>query len=425
MPTASSTPSSSQTLPDARASDPATLGWMVGAPPPQDKLIRFADGSAYRFPQLRWSFSNCRELVPTRGVARGSAAVFELPRAERDDIDGVEFVPLGGAATMTWAQSLQANYTDGIVVLHHGRIVHERYFGVLGPERQHVAMSLTKSFVGLLGAMLIAEGVLDENAFALRYVPELRRTAFADATLRQLLDMTAGLACSEDYADPAAAIWDHMRAGGVLPRPAGYSGPASFDEFVRAVPKAGEHGRAFAYRTANADALAWVIRRVTGSSLAGVLADRLWRRIGAEQEAYFTIDTVGTEFAGGGLATTLRDLARVGELMRNDGRCNGAQVVPTAVVADIRRGGDRALFADPGDPLLPGWSYRDMWWVSHNAHGAFAARGIHGQTLHIDPAAALVIARYASHPQPANAANDPTSLPAFDALARHLMAQPR
>lgn len=412
-------------LPDAQTSDPVTMGWMVGSPPPPDKVVRFADGSAYRFPQTRWSFSNFRQLVPTSTVPRGTGAPSLLPRAERDDLDAVSFTPLGAGQAMTWAQSLGANYTDGIVVLHKGRIVYERYFGVLKPEGQHIAMSVTKSFFGTIGAMLVAEGQLDENAKVAQYVPELKDSAFGDATVRQLLDMTTGLKYSENYADPNAEIWAHVRAGHVLPRPPGYQGPGSFYEFLQTVKKEGEHGEAFAYKSVNTDALGWVIRRATGKSIGQNLAERIWSRIGAEQDAYFTIDTVGNEFAAGGLNTALRDIARVGEMMRNDGRFNGQQIVPKAVVDDIRRGGDKPRFARAGYALLPGWSYRNMWWVSHNEHGAYSARGIHGQTIYVDPAAEMVIARYASHPMAANANLDPTSLPAYHALAKHLMANPR
>ncbi len=119
----------------------------------------------------------------------------------------------------------------------------------------------------------------------------------------------------------------------------------------------------------------------------------------------------------------LRDLARFGELMRNGGRHNGQQVIPQAVVDDIRAGASREDFAKAGYDLLQGWSYRNMWWVTHNPNGAFMARGVYGQALYIDPAAEMVIARFASHPVAANAASDPTSLPAYAALARHLMSR--
>ena len=166
-----------------------------------------------------------------------------------------------------------------------------------------------------------------------------------------------------------------------------------------------------------------MIRRVTGKSVGENLSERIWSKLGTEQDAFFSVDTVGNEFAGGGLNTGLRDLARFGEMMRNDGNFNGQQIVPKTVVDDIRQGGNKSAFP-ASYATLPGGSYRNMWWVLHNEHGAYAARGVHGQTVYIDPKAEMVIARYASFPMAANAFNDPTSLPAYHALAKHLMARP-
>jgi CubicO group peptidase (beta-lactamase class C family) len=143
--------------------------------------------------------------------------------------------------------------------------------------------------------------------------------------------------------------------------------------------------------------------------------------MGAEQGAYYTVDSTGVPFAGGGLSAGLRDMARIGQLMLDNGVINGQRLIPAAAVAQIRAGGDKAAFAKAGYTLLKGWSYRGMWWVSHNEHGAFMARGVHGQAIYIDPAARMVIARFSSHPQAGNAANDPTSLPAYSAVARYLM----
>ena len=112
-------------------------------------------------------------------------------------------------------------------------------------------------------------------------------------------------------------------------------------------------------------------------------------------------------------------------MMRRDGNFNGQQVVPRDVVAAIRRGSDRKAFAVAGYATMPGWSYRDQWWITHDDHGSFMARGIHGQAIYVDPTAEMVIARYASHPQASNISFDPTSLPAYRALADHLLAQPR
>ncbi|RFP79157.1 class C beta-lactamase-related serine hydrolase [Hydrogenophaga borbori] len=407
--------------PDAEASDPARLGWMKGAPPPAERTIRFADGSYADFPAWRWTVAHFRELMPTVQVSRGLGAPRPLPRAERGDIDGLRFTPLGGGEPITWAQSLALNYTDGIVVMHRGRIVYERYFGALTEEGQHGLMSVTKSFTGLLGAVLVAESRLDPDRRVDHYVPELAASAFGSATVRQLLDMTTGIRFSEDYADPQADVWQHAQAGSPLPKPAGYQGPRSYFEYLQTVQPQGRHGEAFGYKTANSDALGWVIARVSGQSVAELLSQRLWRRIGAEQDAYFTVDSIGTPFAGGGLNAGLRDLARVGELLRHNGRLGREQILPRAAIADIRRGGSKADFEKAGYALLKGWSYRNMWWVTHNEHGAYMARGVHGQALYIDPKAEMVIARFASHPTAGNAANDPNSLPAYHALAKHLM----
>ena len=209
-----------------------------------------------------------------------------------------------------------------------------------------------------------------------------------------------------------------------LPKPADYKGPRTYYEFLATVRPEGQHGEAFHYRTANADALGWVLARVSGRNVAQLLSERIWSRLGAEQDAYMSVDSIGTPFAGGGLNTSLRDLARFGEMVRTEGRYHGIQILPAEVVADIRHGGDRAKFAKAGYSLLKGWSYRNMWWVTHNDHGAFMARGVHGQALYIDPKAEMVIARFASHPIAANAANDPTSLPAYEAVAKHLLEHP-
>ena len=410
--------------PDAAASDPATLQWMMGSPPPANKLIQFADGSAFQFPRTRWSYSNMRRLVPTSVVPRGHGAPQALPRAERNDLDAVTFIPTGATDPLTWEQSLAANFTDGILVLHRGQVVYERYFGVLDAATQHLAFSVTKSFVATIAGILAVEGALDDRATVASYLPELKDSGFANATLAHLLDMTTGVKYTEDYVDDKAGIWELARAGNFRPRPATYRGPGSFYEYLQTVEQDYGHGQRFAYKTANTDVLAWVLRRVTGKTTSGLMFDYLWSKLGVEQDAYFTIDTTGIEFAGAGLNLTLRDLARFGEMMRLGGRYNGRQIVPAVVIDDIRAGGDREQFAGAGYTQLPGWSYRRMWWVSHNEHGAFAARGIHGQAVYVDPAAEMVVARFASHPQGANVHLDPTSLPAYRALAKHLLNTP-
>jgi hypothetical protein len=411
--------------PDADASDPVALGWMQGSPPPQAKQIRFQDDRFLEFPQIRWTLSHMRELAPTTPVWRGHGQPSDLGVAPQDleaSIDALAFVDLFGRK-LTWAESLKHTYADGIVVLHRGRRIYERYFGALQEHRPHACFSITKSYAATLAAALIHEHVLDEAKSVSHYLPEMAGTAYEDATLRQVLDMQIGVEYSELYADPKAHIWDYGRAGGLRPRGPDYAGPGSFYDYLRTLRKEGAHGAAFAYKTVNTEVLCWVMKRVTGIALQDMLSERIWSQIGCEEDGYLTVDTIGVAMGGGGLSATLRDLCRFGELMRCDGAWHGKQILPEEVIADIRRGSDPGKFVMAGYTLLPGYSYRNMWWVSHNALGVFEGRGIYGQRLYIAPKAEMVIARFCSHPIASSAANDSVTLPAFAAMSQLLMAR--
>ena len=173
----------------------------------------------------------------------------------------------------------------------------------------------------------------------------------------------------------------------------------------------------------NADVLGWLIARSSGQTVAQELSDRIWSRIGTEREAFYTVDSISTPFAGGGFNAMLREMARLGQLMLNKGQLGDEQILPPAAIDKIQHGGKTSTFSKAGYKLLPGWSYGSMWWISNDDHGAYAARGVHGQTIWIDPTADMVIVRFASTPVAANAASDPTSLPAYRAIAEHLMKQ--
>ncbi|OXA99903.1 6-aminohexanoate hydrolase [Flavobacterium oncorhynchi] len=406
---------------DALQSDPAGMGWMIGSPPPADRIPRFDDGSFFQFPALRWSVAHMRQFMPTVNVSRGLGASIPITTNFDRDIDKVKFVPLGETKQMTWEESLEKIYADGVIIMHHGKIVYEKYFGALTIDGQHAAMSVTKSFTGTLGIILAKEGLIDTEKMVSFYVPELKNSAFGDATVRQVMDMTTALQFSEDYADPNAEIWKFSAAGNPLPKPKDYDGPRTYYEYLPTVKKNGIHGDAFGYKTVNSDVLGWIIARVTGKSVAEVLSERIWRKIGAEQDGYFSVDAIGTPFAGGGFNLGLRDMARFGQLILNDGKVGQEQIIPKAAIDDIKKGGDKKAFEKAGYSLLKGWSYRNMWWITNNDHGAFCARGVHGQVIYVDPKADMVIVRFASNPVAGNAANDPYSLPAYDAVAKYLL----
>lgn len=405
----------------AEDSDPARIGWMIGFPPPPEKLIMQPESDFFSFPKLRWTVCHIRELMPTKQVSRGIEAPIPLTYELDDGIDSVTFRPIGSDELMTWEESLSKNYTDGILIIAKSNVVYERYFGVLNETGQHAAMSMTKSLTGLLAEILVVEGKLDDTAKVESIIPELKGSAFGSATVRQVMDMVTALDYSEDYSDPKADIWLYSKAASPLPKPKDYKGPNGYFEYLQSVKQKGDHGGTFGYKTINTDALGWIVSRVTGKDLAQLLSERIWSRMGAEQDGYMTVDAKGIPFAGGGLSAGLRDLGRIGLLMLGGGEINGQRLFPKKVVENIQAGGDKMAFAKAGYTTLPGGSYRSMWWVFHNKHGAFAARGVHGQTIYVDPTAEMVIVRFASYPTAKNAKIDPTSMPAYQAVAEYLV----
>lgn len=258
---------------DGRASDPRELGWMRGTPPPVGKRISFESGRHEEFPQVRWSLSHMRELAPTVNVWRGPGGPSPLERNDRvAEIDALTFVDMNGH-TRRFEEALYDTYVDGIVVLHRGRIVYERYLGALEPHLPHACFSVTKSYAGTLTAACVHEGLLDEHKVISHYLPELRGTAWEDATLRQVMDMQAGLAYTEDYVDENSGVSAYARSCGW--RPIGYDGPQTLCDYLRTVRKQGAHGETFAYKTVNTEVMVWVMSRVTGRSFAQILHERL------------------------------------------------------------------------------------------------------------------------------------------------------
>lgn len=406
---------------DATQSDPNKLAWMVGFPPSVEKLIMQPESDFFSFPKLRWTVCHIRELMPTKEVSRGIGSSIPLEYEIDKNIDSIKFNPLNSQKSMSWEESLLANYTDGILILHKGKIVYEKYFGCLNETNKHAAMSMTKSLTGLLAQILVAEKVLDDTLRVDSIIPELKNSAFGSATVREVMDMTTALDYSEDYSNPNADIWIYSKASSPLPKPKDYKGPNGYFEYLQTVKQKGVHGEAFGYKTINTDTLGWIISRVTNKDLTQLLSERIWSKIGAQQDAYMTVDAKGTPFAGGGLSGSLRDLGKIGLLMLNEGKFNNQQLFPKEVVEEIKKGGDKKAFAKAGYKTLEGGSYHSMWWIFHNQNKAFAARGVHGQTIYVDPTAEMVIVRFASFPTASNTQIDPTSLPAFEAVAKYLM----
>jgi CubicO group peptidase (beta-lactamase class C family) len=405
-------------FPPPEATDPVKLELMKGFPPAPDKTVKLA--SVLKFPNGRWAFHHMRELGPTVQVWHGDekpSALREMPQ----ELGSVSFDDDKGGKT-TLADWQRATYTDGLLVLHKGAVVYQKHYSGMAANEPHSLWSMSKSFTGLLATMLIKEGVIDPNALVTKYLPELKDSAWADATVQQTLDMTTGVAYSENFRDPSSGIFQYLHAAGLLPAPPTYAGPRTIPDLLVTIKKEGEHGAGFKYKTVDTEVMGWLLQRVTGKSYATLLSERLWSRIGAQDDAYVWADPIGTQITSIGFSATLRDLGRVGETMRTGGRYNGRQVIPESVIAEIRKGGDSEKFKAAGQAMRAGYSYHNQWWIPHDRDGTFEMKGLNGQHMHINPAAELVIIKLSSHPAGDTGVTHNLDRRAFAAIADTLRA---
>ncbi len=398
----------------------AQLGLMRGFPPEREQLVTHEN--QLLGPYNRWSFQNELPLNRVVDVWRGNGPVAELDYNLRD-LSAVRYQNRAGA-TFTFAEMVEMSYTDGIVVLHEGKIIYERYLNGMQPHSLHAWASCSKSMTGMLVALLVHAGHFHLDDLISTYLPELQDSGFGDATVRQVLDMTTGIRFREEEFDPVSENYAYSVALGWRDRPAGYSGPLSAFDFLPTIQKGHPHGQMFTYLTPNSDVLAWLMMRALNQNLSEIMRERIWEKLGAERDAFWIVGPEMFETSGSGLLTTLPDMARFGQMLLQKGQINGQQILPVEVVEEMERGGDPQAFArgPAAGPTNAGWSYHDQWWLTNNPHGAYLGLGYGGQMLYIDPATRMVIAKFSSFPTPTPAGNEfYSAFGAFPALAEWLI----
>jgi CubicO group peptidase (beta-lactamase class C family) len=352
------------------------------------------------------TFRNIDRLFPSRVIARG-ATVTPLP---------VAATPLG-AVTCTWQDTsytldeyVDRNRVTGLLVLKDGAIVLERYAGGVTRETRSMSMSIAKSITSTLVGVAIHDGrirSLDDTVT--RYVPTLRGSAYDGVTVRQVLMMGSGVRWNETYTD-SSSDRRHLLEAQIAQR------PGAAMALMAALPRAAAPGTLFNYSTGETLIASEVVRGATGMSASQYLSEKVWQPLGMEHSATWWLDSPdGHEIGGSGIMATLRDYARFGEFIRRDGMIGSRRVLPAGWVADA------STPKRYGDTLQP---YGYMWWPvdapsGSILHGAFAAQGIFGQYLHINPAERLVIAQWSAQTHPTRGdLVDPTTC--FGAIASAL-----
>jgi CubicO group peptidase (beta-lactamase class C family) len=348
-------------------------------------------------PHNRWSFSHIREVLPTVNIPHDGSRVLPLERGAGATNDfSIDFQ----GRTLHLDEIAKNQFIDGVLVVKDGRVLVEKYYGHLVPERPHLMMSVTKSVVGALAGKLAAEGVIDLAKPVAFYVPELAGGGWGPDSLQTLLDMRDGADYTEDYEDMSSTV--RLQDCAVGWTDADYcsdDGPRGGYEFFASVGRNEENLGKFVYKSGSTDVMGWVLEAATGEPLAELISRHIWQPMGAEFDASITVDSSGFVLADGGMNSTLRDLARFGLLVLNDGRAFGEQIVPAGFIKDIQ--------THPGDPNWPydaeqeDWKpyYRSFWWGRGNPGGDIKGLGVHGQYLHVAPKDGMVIAIYSSWPR--------------------------
>ncbi len=387
---------------------------MTGFPPSADDQVTLANWRTSPF--NRWAFQHVREIVPSADIANDPDHVWALPDASMD-LSGIAVA--GGS----FAAFLDATDTDGLVVLHRGAMVGEIYGNAMTCHTPHILMSVSKSVLGLVAGILSERGVLDPEALVSDLISEIAGSAYRGCRVHQLLDMRAGVLFDENYLATSGAIIAYRKAQGWNPLEPGET-PSDLRSFFPSLVEAdGPHGGRFHYVSPNTDLLGWVIERATGQRYADVVSSVLWQPMGAERSAYITVDRFGAPRCAGGFCATTRDLARIGQLIVQDGCRDGRRILPAGWVDDILTVGDRAAWDDgdfasffPGSPM----HYRSKWYVQHGDAPLLFGIGVNGQNLFIDRANQIVIAKFSSQAAPLDEARITLTMQAVAAIRRHL-----
>lgn len=393
----------------------AQLGFTDGFPP-----SRIIDISKWdKGEDCRWAFQHISEIIPTANISRGSGPVTEIPRSPKD-ISGIRFKPKGGKR-MTVKEMLDSTYTDGFIVLQNGAIVFEKYYNGMTPATRHLLMSVSKSVTGAIAGILVNDGHLITDKKVVDYIPELKSSSgFADANVREVLDMTTSIVFREDYDNPEAEIASHEQATAWRGRTQiAEKGLYAYAQTIKKDKR--EHDEMFHYASINTDVLGWLIERASNQRFIDFMSQSVWAKLGAEHDAQLSVDYHGSPVANGGFVITLRDLARFGQMILDDGYYNGKQIIPSGWIDDIRFNGKNSAWKPTKySKIWPNGFYRNQWYVTQDDQGSFFAVGVNGQNIWINPSSRVVIVKLSSFPISADMESGLMTWAGMDAIARNL-----
>jgi len=270
----------------------------------------------------------------------------------------------------------------GLIIVQDGKIRLEKYALGYGAAGRWTSFSVAKSFTSTLVGAAVKDGYiksLDDKITV--YIPGLKGSAYDDVSVRQLLTMTSGVKWNEDYTDPKSdvALFNMQKP---------VAGEDVTVSYMKTLPRDVPAGSKWLYSTGETNLIGVLVSSATGESLSSYLSEKIWKPFGMEQDAVWMLGATGHEISGCCISASLKDYARLGQFVLNDGVVDGVRIVPDDWFSNAT-----TKQADIG---LPGRGYGYQWWT--NDDGSFAAQGIFGQGIFIDPKRKLVIASNGNWP---------------------------
>lgn len=275
---------------------------------------------------------------------------------------------------------MQGQRSAALMVLHNGQVRLERYGLDFDSQGRWTSFSVAKSLTSTLVGMAVRDGHIQSMDDKVSdYIAEMKGSAYDDVSIRQLLTMTSGVAWNEDYDDPTSDVAQFNNH-----KPP--DGEDAVVSYLRQLPRAVPAGTRWLYSTGETNLVGVLVSRATQKTLSHYLSEKIWQPAGMAQQATWILSKTGQEISGCCLQAATRDFARFGQLVLNGAQINGQPTLPEGWLQE-------ATTARTGIGQ-PGRGYGYQWWTYDD--GSFAARGIFGQGIFIDPARQLVIASNAN-----------------------------
>lgn len=352
------------------------------------------------------TYRNIDRLFPTRTIKSGGK-VRELPPAERP-LSNLAFTH--GGTTYDLYDVMALNNFTALLVLKDGKVAYETYQRGNTEDTRWMSMSVAKSITSTLAAIAIRDGAIAGlDAPVTDYVPALKGSAYDGVTVRDVLMMASGVRWIETYSDPASDRRALLRAQ-IAQR------PGSAMALMAALPRAAPPGTVNNYSTGETQVLGEIVRGAVGRPLSEYLSERIWVPYGMEADATWWLDSPGgTEIGGSGISATLRDYGRFGQFFLEGGMIDGVPVLPEGWTREATR----PTTLKDGRPLAYGYMWWTGWTSASAADGAYAAVGIHGQNIYVNPTRKVVIVTFGAQPKPVG--REPIdAMVFFDAVAASL-----